>query len=158
MYTYLVLKTLHIFGAMLFLGTGFGSAWYRLRADFSDDARIITWVQQEIVRADWYFTVPAGLIMPLTGVGLIHTLHLGWTTPWIVAGFLGYCTAGIFWLPAVWLQIRMRKLAEEALAGGTKVPTEFHRYARWWAALGVPSFGASVFTVWVMVAKHVAIG
>lgn len=158
MYTYLVLKTVHILAAMVFLGLGAGSAWYRLRADFTDDAHVIAWVQKEIVKADWYFTVPAGVAMPLTGVGLIHALHLPWTTPWIVAGFLGYCVAGVCWLPAVWLQIEMRKLAEEARAKGTPVPALFHKYARYWAALGVPSFGASVVTVWVMVAKHVAVG
>lgn len=158
MYTYLVLKTVHILAAMVFLGTGLGSAWYRLRADFSDDTRVIAWCQREVVRADWYFTVPAGLLLPLSALGLVLTMRLSWTTPWILWGIGGYVIAGVCWLPAVWLQIAMRRLAEEALARGEPVPAEFHRYARWWMALGVPSFGAAIGTVWVMVAKHVAVG
>ena len=157
MYTYLLLKILHILAAMVFLGTGFGSAWYRLRSDRSNDIRVIAWCQREIVRADWYFTVPAGLLLPATAFGLISHLGLSWTTPWIMGGLLGYATAGLFWLPAVWLQIQMRRLADQALASGEPLPPIYHRYARIWAALGVPSFLAAIGTLWLMVAKHVAL-
>jgi uncharacterized membrane protein len=65
----------------------------------------------------------------------------------------GYAVAGLAWLPAAVLQIRMRRLAEAALAADQPLPQTYDRMQLTWAALGLPSFAASVFVVWVMVAK-----
>lgn len=157
MHAYLVLKTVHILAAMVFLGTGFGSAWYRVRSDLSNDLHVIAWCQREIVRADWLFTVPAAIALPGSAIGLVSVMHMPWSTPWILWGIGGYVAAGVFWLPAVWLQIAMRRLADEALEKGTPLPPVYRRYARMWMALGVPSFLAAGGTVWIMVAKHVAV-
>ena len=39
----LVLKAIHILGAVLFLGTGAGSAYYKLRAGASKDVAVVAW-------------------------------------------------------------------------------------------------------------------
>jgi uncharacterized membrane protein len=153
---YLVLKTIHVLAAMIFLGTGAGSAWYRIRADRSDDIRVIVWCQREIVRADWYFTVPSAIALPATAIAMVEVAQMPWGTLWIIWGIAGYAIAGLFWLPAAWLQIAMRRLAEESLAKSAPLPTQYRIYAFIWAALGVPSFFAAILTVWVMVAKHMA--
>ena len=159
MHAYLLLKTVHILAAMVFFGTGLGTAWYRLRADLSGDLRVMVWAQREVVRADWYFTVPSGILVPLSAVGMIVVGDLPWrATPWMLWGIAGYVTAGLFWLPAVWLQLELRRLAEEALAAGTPLSPRFRIYASAWALLGIPSFLAALFTIWIMVAKHVAVG
>jgi uncharacterized membrane protein len=158
MYPYLILKTVHILAAVVFLGTGFGSAYYRFRADRSGDPRVVAWCQHEIVRADWWFTVPSGLSLPVTAMALVIYEGIPWRTPWILWGIAGYVTAGVFWLPAAWLQLEMRRLADAALSLGEPLPPRYHRCARIWAALGVPSFLAAMLTVWVMVAKHTAVG
>lgn len=152
----LVLKSIHVLGAVLFLGTGLGSAWYKLRADRSGDLRVVVWCQREIVLADWLFTVPAGVIMPVTGIWLVKLYGLPWETPWVVLGFVGWAGAGALWLPAAYLQVRMRRLAEAALASGGALPPEFHRANRLWLALGFPAFLLSGFTIWGMVAKYAA--
>lgn len=150
----LLLKTLHVLGATLFLGTGLGSAWYKLRSWQSEDVRVIAWADREVVFADWIFTIPAGVIMPVTGLWLAKLYGMPWTTPWLLWAIGGYAVAGIFWLPAAWLQIRMRQLSTAAAAAGTPLPPEWRRAQRMWALLGVPSFGATVVTVWVMVTKQ----
>lgn len=158
MQLYVVLKTVHVLAAMVFLGTGFGSAWYRIRADASEDIDVIVWCQREIVRADWYFTVPSAVALPLTAIGMVHLAGLSWTTLWIMWGVMGYVLAGLLWLPAAWLQIAMRRMAEEARASGTPLPDDYRLAARVWTALGIPSFLAAIVTVWLMVSKHTAGG
>jgi len=146
-------KALHILSAMIFLGTGMGSAWIKFRADRCPDIRVVAWAQQEIVRADWIFTVPAGLSLPLTGLWLAWLYRLPLTTPWVLMGVAGFAVAGLCWLPAAYLQIRMRRTADAALAAGAPLPESFVRDRLWWTLLGIPSFSAAVLTVWVMVAK-----
>lgn len=150
----LVLKTLHVLGAVLFLGTGAGSAYYKLRAAASKDLAVIAWCDAEVVRADWLFTVPAGVTMPVTGLWLVHLYRLPLETPWVWQGLAGYVIAGLTWLPAAYLQIRMRAVSAAALREGRPLPPEWQRMQRTWALLGLPSFAATMAVVWMMVSKQ----
>ena len=149
----LLVKAAHVLAAIVFLGVGAGIAWTKLRADRSGDLRVIAWAQNHIVLADWLFTVPSAVVLPATGAWLVVTYSLPWTTPWIVFGISGYVLAGVFWLPAVRLQMQMRDMANKALEEGTELAVEFHRASRRWALLGVPSFAMALATVWAMVAR-----
>jgi len=149
----LLVKTLHVLSAIVFLGVGAGTAWVKLRADRSGDPRVVAWAQRHIVQADWIFTVPAGLAVPVTGAGLVMLYGLPWSTPWVAVGIFAFAGAGLTWLPAAWLQLRMRDDAEEALRSGQPLPPRFHRDRLTWILLGVPSFGLTVLAVWAMVAK-----
>lgn len=153
----LVLKLVHVLSAMVFLGTGMGTAWFKYRADRSGDLIAITWVQAEVVRADWIFTVPAGLTLPLSGLALAHVANWGWRSSWVLGGIALYALAGLCWLPAAWIQIKMRDQARHALATGEPLPPSFATYARIWTWLGVPAFGGAALTVWLMIAKHNAL-
>ena len=149
----LILKAAHVLAAFVFLGGGVVSAWWKVRADRSGDARVIAWCQREIVLADWVFTVPSAVALPATGALLVERYSIPWDTPWIWWGFGAWAVAGVCWLPAAFLQITMRRLARRALDEGTPLPPEFRRANRIWMALGAPSFVAALFAVWVMIAK-----
>lgn len=149
-----VLKTVHVLGALLFLGVGLGSAFYKFQADRSGDPRVVAWCQRQIVLADWLFTVPSALLLPVTGFWMVWLLGLPVSMPWITWGIVGYVVAGALWLPAVWLQMKMRRLAEQALADETALPAAFHKARRAWIALGFPAFAVSALTVWFMVSKR----
>ena len=155
---YLVLKSLHVLGAVLFLGTGLGSAWYMLRADLRGDLRVMSWVHHEIVLADWVFTVPSGVLLPVTGLWMAHVAGMPLATPFIAWGLAGYAVAGACWVPAAALQIRMATLIAEGLEAGKTTAPElspaFERARRLWFALGVPAFGAAAAVVWMMVSKR----
>ena len=154
---YLALKTVHIGAALLFLGAGLMTAWYKLRADRSGDLRVVVWAQREIVRADWVFTTPSAILLPTTGVWMALRTSQPLFSGWVGVGVVGFIVTGLLWLPAVRLQIRMRRLAEAALAADTELPAEFHRLNRIWLALGVPAFLLALAIVWVMVAKWQAL-
>ena len=148
-----LVKTLHVVGALLFLGAGLMTAWYKFRADRSGDVRQVAWMQTEIVRADWIFTMPSAFILPITGIWLVELYNLPWDTGWVLWGIGLFIFAGIMWLPAVWLQIQMKKLALRAVEEKTELPALFHRYNRIWLALGFPAFIAAAYSVWIMVSK-----
>lgn len=150
---YLALKALHVLGAAAFLGTGAGSAWFKFRAWRSGDVAAIAWVDAEVVRADWVFTVPAGLLMPVTGFAMTMLSGVPLSTPWVLGGFLGYALAGVCWLPAAYLQLEMKALSAKAKAEGTPLPPAWHSAQRTWALLGLPSFLSTLVVVWLMVTK-----
>lgn len=156
--TYTSLKTLHLLSMVLLFGTGLGSAFYKWMADRSGHLGHIAVTNRHVVLADWIFTTPTVVLQPLTGLWMVHLLGLPLSTPWIAASLGLYLLAGACWLPVVWLQIRMLRLAETAVARQQALPPSYWRMARWWFWLGVPAFVAMVLVVALMVAKHVGGG
>ena len=59
------------------------------------------------------------------------------------------------WLPVLWLQIRARDLAAQAVASGSALPPAYHRVMRAWFWLGWPAFLSVLAIFWLMVAKPV---
>jgi uncharacterized membrane protein len=57
-------------------------------------------------------------------------------------------------LPVVWMQIRMRDMAEAAAAAGGPLPPRYWQFLRLWVALGVVAFTALVAVFYLMVAKQ----
>ena len=144
---------MHILSATVLVGVGFGTAFYKWMADRSGDIRTIADVSQFVVIADWLFTTPAILIQPLTGVALAHLAGFPIDRGWVAVSIALYILAGACWVPVVFLQYRMRRLARQALATGTSLPTEYVRCAKRWFWLGVPAFFAMVAVYGLMVFK-----
>lgn len=151
--TYFILKYLHIIGAAVLLGTGSGIAFFMLMAHRSNDAAFIARTAGIVVLADTIFTLTAVVAQPVTGYMLAETLGLSLSTPWIAASLALYVVAGLFWVPVVWMQMRMRELAATAATTGEPLPDAYHRLFRAWFAFGFPGFGAVLAILWLMVAK-----
>lgn len=152
---YLIVKWLHILSSTFLFGTGIGSAFYMLFTSLSRDVRAIAVVSRHVVLADWIFTATTGVIQPLTGAYLIHLAGFPWQSTWIMWSLTLYLLAGACWLPVVWMQIKMRDMAQAAAREGTALPALYWRYLRMWVALGIPAFLALVAVFWLMVAKPV---
>lgn len=151
--SYLLLKYLHVLGAIVILGTGAGIAFFMLMAHLSRDADFIGRTGAVVVLADKLFTATAIAVQPITGYLLMRETGVPFSEGWMVASLVLYGVAGAFWLPVVWIQARMRDLALEAAASDTALPDRYHRLFRIWFVFGFPGFGAVMAIVWLMIAK-----
>lgn len=150
---YLVAKWLHILSSTVLFGTGLGSAYYMFFASLSRSSAAAAVVVRQVVWADWLFTTTTIVFQPLSGLYLAHVMGLPLSTPWIRWSFYLYFLAGACWLPVVWLQIRMRGIAQQAAKAGHALPPRYFKLLWLWTALGVPAFAALVVVFWLMVAK-----
>jgi len=150
-----LLRWAHILGAAVLIGTGAGIAFFMLMAHRSRDARIIAHTASVVVIADWIFTASAVVAQPVTGLLLAHAM--GWSLGefWIVASIGLYVFIGLFWLPVVWIQHRLRDLARTAAEKGETLPEAYFRLYRIWFVCGFPAFMAILAIVWLMVARPV---
>jgi uncharacterized membrane protein len=153
MSAYLVIKWIHIVSSLLLVGTGFGTAYFFFFANRSRNVQAIAVVARLVVRADWWFTAPAALAQPVTGALL--AMLAGWplTTPWLAASLGLYGLAALCWLPVVWIQIRLARMADAASRDGSALPAAYRVLAKRWEWLGYPAFAAMLTTLWLMVAK-----
>ena len=150
---YITVKWVHILSSTLLFGTGIGSAFYMLLASLSRDIRAIAVVSRHVVLADWLFTVPTIILQPLTGFYLVHLAGYPLTSAWIIWSIVLYFVAGACWLPVVWLQIKLRGFACQALKNNTDLPATYWRYMTIWVLLGIPAFVSLVIVCYLMVAK-----
>jgi uncharacterized membrane protein len=156
MSAYFFVKTLHVLSSVLLVGTGFGSAFYLFFTNRLGSVQAVATVSRLVVRADWWFTTPAVVFQPLSGLWLAHTAGWPWHTPWVIASIALYVIAGVCWLPVVWIQIQMRDIAVETAARGlAALPHRYWRLSRVWERLGYPAFTAMVAVYFLMVAKPV---
>jgi len=153
MNTYLILKALHILSSVLIVGTGFGTAYYLFFTNRLGRVSTIADVARLVVRADWWFTTPAVIFQPLSGLWLAHMAGWAWDTPWIVLSLALFALTGACWLPVVWLQVRLARMAEQAAARHEELPERYWRYARRWEWLGYPAFIAMLGVYFLMVLK-----
>jgi uncharacterized membrane protein len=150
---YYILKFLHVIGATVLLGTGAGIAFFMLMAHRSGEVAVIAGTARIVVIADFVFTATAVVAQPVTGVLLARAVGYELSEGWIVASIALYLFTGAFWLPVVWMQARMRDLARDAVAAGTKLPPQYHRLYRLWFAFGFPAFAAVLLIFWLMIAR-----
>ena len=148
-----LLRWLHVIGAAVLLGTGAGIAFFMVMANRTRDPRLIAHVAGSVVIADALFTATAVVAQPVTGALLAWQTGWSLTEGWILLSLALYVLIGIFWLPVVAVQMRLRDLAAAAAAGGTPLPERYHRLYRLWLACGFPAFAAVLAIIWIMLTR-----
>ncbi|MCK1712939.1 MULTISPECIES: DUF2269 domain-containing protein [unclassified Bradyrhizobium] len=150
---YLLLKTVHVIGASVLLGTGAGIAFFMLVAHLRNEPQEVAGVARTVVLADFVFTATAIAFQPITGIWLAWSSGYSLADGWIAVSIVLYLVTGAFWLPVVWMQIRMRDLAVLAVKTNSPLPDQYTRLFRWWFAFGFPAFVAVLIIFWLMIAR-----
>jgi uncharacterized membrane protein len=153
MTAYFVLKFLHVVGACVLLGTGAGIAFFMLVAHLRGDPAVIAGTARIVVLADFVFTATAVVAQPVTGWLLIREVGYAPTEGWILLSLVLYVLTGLFWLPVVVFQMRMRDLAVAAVAKGSPLPRAYFRLFWTWFVFGFPAFGSVLGILWLMLTR-----
>jgi uncharacterized membrane protein len=145
---HLALKFLHVIGAAVLFGTGLGIAYFLFRAERKEEPVAIAATLRTVVVADYLFTATAAVLQPVTGFMLVHLGGYALDRTRILASLALYVLVGLCWLPVVAIQIKMRDLAERAVAAKERsLPPRYHRLARLGSgSAGRPSCRCSAFS------------
>lgn len=149
---YLV-KWVHVLSGAVLFGTGTGIAFFMVQAQPSADVRVIAHTARTVVVADFLFTAVAMIVQPATGFWLLQAYGLPLGEPWVALSLALYGVIAAFWLPVVFIQIRLARLAAEAAGSGGDLPASYRRLYRLWFACGFPAFTAILVIYWLMIAK-----
>jgi uncharacterized membrane protein len=145
-------KFIHVLGASVLFGTGLGIAFFMFMANRTGHAGVIAIVARFVVIADLIFTATAVVVQPVSGVALAWAIGLSpLDEPWIVLSLLLYVVVGLCWLPVVFIQMRMRNLANDAAINSKPLPDTYRRLFRIWFWLGWPAFAGVIAIFALMV-------
>jgi len=153
---YLTIKMIHILAAVVVAGTGTGIAFFMFMANRSDNIQAIAVTAKHVVLADWIFTFPAVVVQFITGIMLVNILNYSYSSAWFLAVISLFIFIGVCWLPVIYLQYRLKHLADQAIEEGI-LSDSFKKTMRIWTALGIPAFASVIVIFWLMVFKPLSV-
>ena len=153
MMDYNTLLFIHITSVILMIGVGGGSAFYKFMADRSGNLEVIVHINKLVVLADWLFTTPSIILQPISGFMLMHLMGYGLENLWVFISVGLYIFSILLWLIAVYLQIRMKKIAIVYQNKRRELDKDYFRFVNYWVWLGVFSFFAMIGIFYLMIFK-----
>lgn len=134
---YLLLKMLHIFGGVLFLGNIIITGWWKVMADRTKNPAVIAFAQRQVTLTDFVFTAGGAGIVLAAGFGnaLLHHMDV-WNTRWLSWGFWLFIASGIIWATVlIPVQIQQARMARQFTDGGA-IPQEYWDLGKIWLGFG----------------------
>lgn len=154
---YLLIKFIHILSGTVLAGTGIGIAYFMFMVNRSDNIQAIAVTVRNVVLADWIFTTPAIIIQLITGIWLMKLLHYSFSSAWFIAVTGLFMLIGCCWIPVVFIQYKLKEIAERQQAGNIQFDGQYKKLMKLWISLGLPAFAAILIIFWLMVVKPLSV-
>lgn len=154
MNTYLILKTVHIIGAILFLGNIIITGWWKVAANKTGHPEIIAFAQRQVTLTDFVFTAGGSTILFTAGLAnsLIHDLNI-LTTSWILWALVLFTLSGLIWaVILIPIQIKQAREAKQFTAQ-TIISKRYWEREKQWIIYGVIATILPLISVALMVLK-----
>lgn len=146
-------KSLHILGAVLFLGNIIITGIWMFLAEKSKNVPVIQFATKAVNWMDVFFTAPGAAMILLSG--LVQAPHHGgvYTQSWILMGLILFSLSGVIWL--IFLipdQHRLINLSHQLTKTG-KLPTRFFQVLHRWYFWGILATILPIISLIVMILK-----
>ncbi len=152
--TYLILKSLHVLAASVFLGNIIVTGWWKVMADKTRNPGTVAFAQRQVTLTDFIFTAGGAIAILATGIGnaVLHQIDY-WQVQWTAWGMYLFIASGIIWVAVlIPIQIKQARMAREFGASGT-IPGSYWRLGRIWIAFGILATVLPMINVFIMVIK-----
>jgi uncharacterized membrane protein len=154
MNTYLLLKSLHIFGIVLFLGNIIITGWWKVMADRTKNPQIIAFAQRQVTLTDFIFTAGGAALVLATGIGnaMLHNMDY-LNIYWLAWGYWLFIASGVIWVVVLMpVQIKQARMARE-FANNNTIPDSYWRLGRIWIIFGTLATILPLLNLYWMVVK-----
>lgn len=145
---YLLLKALHVFAAIAFLGNITVGLFWKNFADRTKDPAIMAHTIDGIIRADRIFTIPGVIVLVMAGVGtaIVGSIPI-LSTGWLLWSIVLFIISGLAFGPLARAQRQMLVAAK-----ANDMPL-YHKLSRQWDIYGSIALIAPLIAVALMVIK-----
>ncbi len=153
---HLIAKTLHILGAVMFLGNIIITALWKILADRTQNTIIVAYAQRLVTLTDVVFTATGATLIYVTGEFFLATpFREAGNADWISWGQGLFMLSAFLWLTLlIPIQVKQAKLANAFQDTGV-IPNEYRTLSRVWNVVGSISIVLPLATLYFMVNKSV---
>lgn len=150
MENYLLLRSLHLLGVVVFLGNIVITAVWKVLADRTRQPAVVAYSQRLVTVTDFAFTATGVLLIFATGE-LMARNYPG--AGWVGWGRALFEASGVIWLLAlIPIQVAQARMAR-AFANGDSIPARYWRLANLWGVFGVIATVLPLLNLYFMVFK-----
>jgi uncharacterized membrane protein len=134
---YLLFKTIHIFGAVIFLGNIVVTGVWKALADRTRNPAIIAYSQRLVTITDFLFTALGAAIVFVTGWFFLAKDFGGISnTYWLSWGFWLFIASGVLWVGIlIPVQIMQSRMAKE-FKTTNEIPEQYWKLSSVWEVVG----------------------
>jgi uncharacterized membrane protein len=151
---YLWLKTLHVLGAVLFLGNIIVTGWWKFMADRTLNPQIIAFAQRQVTLTDYVFTAGGAALLLASGWGnaALHGMEIH-SMRWLTWGFWLFTISGVIWV-TILIPVQTKQIAmAKSFADGAEIPQEYWRLCKRWNFWGALATLLPLLNLYWMVFK-----
>ncbi len=152
MNTYALLKLLHVFAVIIFLGNIITGLYWMRKADKTNNLSIISFTMKGIISSDQLFTIPGVIIITIGGIGA--AMHGGiplLKTGWIFWSLVLFTLSGlVFSWKLAPLQKKIYHLTVKENIFNKEL---YHSYLKQWESWGLVALLTPVGALIMMVMK-----
>jgi uncharacterized membrane protein len=153
MNSYLLLKSIHLVGVVIFIGNIVVTAWWKVMADLTRDPKIVAFAQRQVTLTDWVFTLGGVALVAVGGIGNALLNGLPMTTTWLALGNALFAVSGVIWIAIlIPLQMKLVRMARE-FASGAAIPARYWKLEKLWGLFGGIATVLPLANIVVMVFK-----
>jgi len=152
--SYLLLKSLHILGAVIFLGNIIVTGWWKVMANRTKNPMVVAFAQRQVTLTDFVFTAGGVVLILATGIGnaVLHQLDY-WHVRWLAWGLWLFIISGVIWVTIlIPIQIKQARMARNFAKGGP-IPDEYWRLGKLWIIFGTVATVLPLINIYWMVFK-----
>jgi uncharacterized membrane protein len=135
--SYLWLKTIHVFGVVIFLGNIIVTGWWKNMADLTRNPQIIAYAQRQVTLTDFIFTGGGVLILLVAGMVNVHMHNMSYAAKWLSHGMSIFLASGVIWVAVlIPVQIKQARMAKDFASTG-QIPEQYWKLCTTWNVFGV---------------------
>lgn len=150
---YLLLKSMHILGVILFLGNIIVTAVWKMLADRTRSPAIVAHAQWLVTLTDFIFTVIGVAIILVTGRLMAAQFGGLDSALWITWGWRLFLASGLIWVAIlIPVQIWQARLAK-VFAGQDDIPARYWMLSKVWIGFGIVATVLPLANLYFMVFK-----
>src|SRR5215831_15540816 len=133
---YLLLKSLHVLGAVIFLGNIIVTAVWKALADRTGNPAVVAYAQRLVTITDFAFTALGAALIAVTGPMMARRFGGVGAASWLTWGMGLFAASGVIWVVIlIPVQIAQARMARQ-FATQREVPEGYRRLSTVWNVAG----------------------
>jgi uncharacterized membrane protein len=147
-------KFLHILGVILLIGNVSVTSIWKVFADRTANASVVSFAQRLVTHTDWTLTGGGIFLTVLGGYGMVWQFHMPlFQFPWLLWSQVLFAFSGGIWLfMLIPIQIAQARLARQ-FSSSDSIGDAYLRYSRLWLRWGIGATVPLIAALYLMVVK-----
>jgi len=151
-----LLKFVHVFGVVLFLGNISVTFYWKIMANRTRDMKIISFSQKQVTKTDFVFTGLGATLIAISGYSMVGRTGFDLSTPWILWAQILFYLSALIWLfflvPIQYKQWRLVDSLNQSKFNETK-ENEFYALSQRWNVIGSLALALPMISLFLMTLK-----